>query len=138
VSLLPRLKTVRIISSSLFGLFLDPASEVIVEAGSGLDKVVYCLRELLNNYNILNIGLQSLIELCHLDTLVLDHSGYVLREAYEIFGDGALLLRRYELELCRSRFVEVLIRFIKEDNIFFNIFQYLPDFWGILDCRAYV
>jgi hypothetical protein len=138
MSLLSGLETVIIISSPLFGLFLGLASEIIVEACDGFDKIVHRLGKLLNSHNILNISLQSLIELCHLSTLVPGHSERVLRETCEVFENGALLFRRYKLELCRSYFVEVPIGFIKEDNVFFYVLQYLPDFWGTLDYRAHV
>jgi hypothetical protein len=138
VSLFSGLETVIIVSSPLFSLFLGPASKVIIEADNDLDKIIHCFGKLLNNYYILNISLQSLIELCHLSALVLGYPRRILREACEVFGDGALLFRRYELELCRSYFVEVFIGFIKKDNILFNILQYFLNFWGILDYCAYI
>jgi hypothetical protein len=138
VSLFSGLETIAIVSSPLFSLFLDPTSEIIVEASGGLDEVIYCLGEFLNSHSILNVGLQSFIELCHLSALVPGHSGRVLREAREIFGDGALLFRCHKLEFCCSYFVEVPIRFVEKGNILFNILQYFLDFWGTFGCRAYI
>jgi hypothetical protein len=89
---------------------------------NSLDKIVHYFGEFLDGYYILNISLQSFIKLGYFSTLVLSYSKYVLYEACEVFGDGVLLFRRYKLEFYRPCFVEVLIRFVEEGNIFFYVF----------------